>query len=61
MMMKFELYARSVALLLEENNMEVNSDANPGEENESPLKSAHESDINMGDFPQELNQEFDEM
>ena len=57
----FELYARSVALLLEENNMEVNSDANPGEENESPLKSAHESDINMGDFPQELNQEFDEM
>mmetsp|Transcript_31969 Transcript_31969/g.28333 ORF Transcript_31969/g.28333 Transcript_31969/m.28333 type:complete len:409 (+) Transcript_31969:6-1232(+) len=55
----FELYARSVALLLEENNMDDNSDANPGEENDSPLKSAHESDINMGDYPQEYSQQYD--
>jgi hypothetical protein len=54
----FELYARSVALLLEENqNMEENSDAHPGEEYESPVKSAHEFDINMGDYPQEYSQE----
>lgn len=54
----FELYARSVALLLEENqNMEENSDAHPGEEYESPVKSAHEFDINMADYPQEYSQE----
>lgn len=58
----FELYARAVALLLEENqNMEENSDAHPGEEYESPTKSAHESDINMGDYPQEYSQQYDDM
>ncbi|CAI2370797.1 unnamed protein product [Moneuplotes crassus] len=58
----FELYARSVALLLEENHhMDDNSDANPGVEKESPMKSAHESDINMGDYQQEYSQEYDEM
>lgn len=58
----FELYARSVALLLEENNhMDDNSDANPGEEKESPIKSAHESDLNMEDYPEEYSQQYEEM
>lgn len=55
----FELFARSVALLLEENNMEEDSDEHPGEERESPMKSAHESDLNMGDYQQEYSQNYD--
>ena len=52
----FELYARSVALLLEEkNNFEGDSDAHPGEEHESPMKSGHESDIHMGEYEQEYS------
>lgn len=56
----FELYARSVALLLEENNnLEENSDLHPGEERESPMKSGQESEINMGDYQQEYSQQYD--
>lgn len=52
----FELYARAVALLLEENSKgEDQSEIHHEYENESPMKSGQESDINMAEYQQEYS------
>lgn len=46
-LISFELFARSVALLLDENyNQREDSDIDPGEERESPIKDVNESELN---------------
>ena len=50
-LISFELFARSVALLLDENyNQKDDSDIDPGVERESPIKSGHESELNSERF-----------
>lgn len=57
----FELFARSVAILLEERNvLKENSDMHAGEEMESPIKSGNESEINMDNYNQEYSK-YEEM
>lgn len=57
----FELFARAVAILLEDaNNLKENSDRHAGEDNESPMKSGHESELNMEEYNQEYQEEYPE-
>ena len=57
----FELFARSVAILLEEsNNLKENSDVHAGEEQESPVKSGRESEINMDQYNQDYSKYDDD-
>jgi len=53
----FELYARAVALLLEENTQEHDgrSEMSPGDGRETPNKSGHESELHMEDYQQDYS------